>query len=144
MAQRNKNRAKRAVRFAEAEKKFLKQNELCKVATCHNNIPHITPVNFIFNDGAFYFGTDYESRKYKNLDKNKKIALAVDIYNSSTDNKAVIIQGTAEIIEKGKEFQQLYDLFYEKFEWVRKDPWGEEEAPFVKVKPLHKVSWGMK
>jgi nitroimidazol reductase NimA-like FMN-containing flavoprotein (pyridoxamine 5'-phosphate oxidase superfamily) len=144
MAQRKENRAKHTVRFAEAEKKFLKQNELCRVATCHNNIPHITPVNFIFNDDSFYFATDYDSQKYKNLDKNKNIGLVVDIYNSSTDNKAVIIQGTAEIIEKGKEFQKLYNLFYKKFDWVREDPWGEEEAPFVKVKPLHKVSWGMR
>ena len=144
MAQKNKSRAKQPVKFAEAEKKFLNQNELCKVATCTKNIPHVTPVNFIFNDGSFYFATDYDSRKYKNLRKNKNIALAIDIYNSSIDNKAVIIQGTAEIIEKGREFEKLYNLFYEKFEWVRKDPWEEEEAPFVKVKPLHKVSWGMR
>ncbi len=142
MAQRSK--AKPAVRFAKAEKKFLDQNELCKVATSHNDSPHVTPVNFIFNDGSFYFATDYESRKYKNLEKNKSIALVVDTYNSTTDNKAVVIQGAAEIIEKGKEFKRLYDMFYKKFDWVREDPWEEEEAPFVKVRPLHKTSWGLK
>ena len=142
MAQRNK--AKLAVRFAKAEKEFLGQNELCKVATSHNDSPHVTPVNFIFNDGSFYFATDYESRKYKNLAKNKSIALVVDTYNSTTDNKAVVIQGAAEIIEKGREFKRLYDMFYKKFDWVREDPWEEEEAPFVRVRPLHKASWGLK
>jgi uncharacterized protein len=140
MAQRSKS----AVRFAKAEKKFLGRNELCKVATSHNDFPHITPVNFIFNDGSFYFATDYESRKYKNLAKNKSIALVVDTYNSTTDNKAVVIQGAAEIIEKGREFKGLYDMFYKKFDWVREDPWEEEEAPFVRVRPLHKTSWGLK
>jgi len=142
MAQRSK--PKPAVRFAKAEKEFLGRNELCKVATSHNDSPHITPVNFIFDGGSFYFATDYESRKYKNLAKNKSIALVVDTYNSTTDNKAVVIQGAAEIIEKGKEFKRLYDMFYKKFDWVREDPWEEEEAPFVKVMPLHKTSWGLK
>lgn len=144
MAQRSKTSARQATRVTKAEKRFLERNELCKVATSHNNIPHVTPVNFIFNGGAFYFATDYGSRKYKNLEKNKRVGLVVDVYNSSADNKAVVVQGKAEIIEKGKEFKKLYDAFYEKFEWVREDPWKEEEAPFVKVKPLHKASWGLK
>ena len=68
----------------------------------------------------------------------------ISMYKSSTSNKAVAVQGRAEIIEKGKEFQRLYDKFYIKFEWVRQDPWEEGEAPFVKVKPLHKASWGLR
>lgn len=144
MAQRSKARAKRSARFSKAEKRFLKRNELCRVATSHNDIPHVTPVNFIFNGSAFYFATDYDSRKYRNLEKNKNVGLVVDIYESPMDNKAVVVQGTAEIIEKGSEFKKLYGAFYKKFEWVRQDPWGEEEAPFIKVRPLHKASWGLK
>ena len=144
MAQRSKARAKRSARFSKAEKRFLKRNELCKVASSHNDMPHVTPVNFIFNGSAFYFATDYDSRKYRNLEKNKNVGLVVDIYESPMDNKAVVVQGTAEIIEKGSEFKKLYGAFYKKFEWVRQDPWGEEEAPFIKVRPLHKASWGLK
>ena len=133
-----------AVEFLEAEKRFLKHHEVCRVATSHNDTPLVTPVNFVFDDddGFFYFATDYDTKKYRNLEKNKKIALVIDIYNSTIDNKAVIVQGTAEFIEKGKEFQSLYNIFHEKFDWVREEPWKEGEAPFVKVKPLHKVSWG--
>jgi hypothetical protein len=67
----------------------------------------------------------------------------VDIYGSSVENQAVIIQGDVEIIEKGLEFNRLYKIFNEKFEWVRKDPWREGEAPFLKIKPLKKVTWGI-
>jgi nitroimidazol reductase NimA-like FMN-containing flavoprotein (pyridoxamine 5'-phosphate oxidase superfamily) len=144
MAQRSKARAEQSARFSKAEKRFLERNELCKVATSHNDMPHVTPVNFIFNGGAFYFATDYGSRKYRNLEKNKNVGLVVDIYESPMDNKAVVVQGTAEIIEKGSEFKKLYGAFYKKFEWVRQDPWEEEEAPFIKVRPLHKASWGLK
>ena len=130
------------VEFPEAEKRFLKHIEVCRVATSQNDTPHVTPVNFVFDDGFFYFATDYDTKKYRNLAKNKKSALVVDVYNSSKDNKAVIVQGVVEFVERGEEFQKLYDIFYEKFDWVREDPWKEGEAPFVKVKPLHKVSWG--
>jgi uncharacterized protein len=130
------------VEFPEAEKRFLKQHEVCRVATSHNDIPHVTPVNYVFDDGFFYFATDHDTKKYRNLEKNKKSALVVDIYNSSVDNKAVIVQGVVEFVERGEEFQRLYNIFHEKFKWVREEPWKEGEAPFVKVKPLHKVSWG--
>jgi nitroimidazol reductase NimA-like FMN-containing flavoprotein (pyridoxamine 5'-phosphate oxidase superfamily) len=130
------------VEFHEAEKRFLKQHEVCRVATSHNDIPHVIPVNYVFDDGFFYFATDHDTKKYRNLEKNKKSALVVDIYNSSVDNKAVIVQGVVEFVERGEEFQRLYNIFHEKFEWVREEPWKEGEAPFVKIKPLHKVSWG--
>jgi hypothetical protein len=43
-------------------------------------------------------------------------------------------------LRKLKNSKELYQEFDKKFEWVRKDPWKEDEAPFVKVKPKNKVS----
>jgi uncharacterized protein len=130
------------VRFTRAEVDFLKENEACRVATCHDNIPHVAPVSYVFEDGLFYFATDVETRKFENLKKNRRVALAVDIY-SSTGNSAVIVQGRAELIERGSEFTRLYRTFEKKFAWVRADPWKEGEAPFVKVIPTNKASWGI-
>lgn len=131
------------ISFTEAERKFLLANEACRVATCHDNIPHVVPVSYIFESGAFYFATDLETRKLENIRKNHKVALAVDVYDSSVGNKAVCIQGQARIIENGKEFARLYKIFHDKFAWVRLDPWKEGEAPFIQVIPKDKVSWGL-
>lgn len=131
------------VTFSKAENDFLAQNEVCRIATCHGNIPHIVPVSYVFEDGAFYIATDYETKKYENIKENNRIALVVDIY-SSVRNKAVCVQGTVQVIEKGSEFARLYKIFHKRFEWVRRDPWSEGEAPFLKVIPAHKVSWGLK
>jgi nitroimidazol reductase NimA-like FMN-containing flavoprotein (pyridoxamine 5'-phosphate oxidase superfamily) len=131
------------VKFTKNEEQFLLENEACRVATSHNDIPHITPVTYIYENGFFFIATDYNTRKYKNLKLNKNIALAVDIYNSSVENKAVVIQGTVDIIERGEEFKKLYQKFDKKFEWVRNDPWKEGEAPFIKVTPFSKISWGL-
>ena len=89
------------IEFTKIEEKFLLENEACRVATSHNDIPHVTPVTYIYENSYFFIATDYDTRKYKNLKVNKNIGLAVDVYNSSVENKAVIIQGTVYIIERG-------------------------------------------
>lgn len=130
------------VTFSKIERKFLADNEACRLATCHDNVPHVVPVSYVFAIGEFYIATDYETRKYDNIKQSNKVALAVDTY-SIVGNKAVCIQGKAEIIERGEEFARLYKVFHHRFEWVRQDPWKEGEAPFLRVIPTSKVSWGL-
>jgi uncharacterized protein len=132
----------KAVSFSRNEIQFLRSNEICRVATCKNNLPHVTPVSYIFNDGKFYFATDYNTVKYANLKKNNRISLVVDTVQNNK-NIAIVTMGVAKIIHSGKKFENLYDLFYDRFEWVRQDPWKEGEAPFVMVIPKSKVSWGI-
>ena len=118
------------------------RNEACRLATCHNEIPHVVPVSYIFENGLFFIATDYGTKKYKNLKHNRSVALVVDEYRS-VGNKAICIQGASEFIESGQEFSRLYKIFYDRFEWVRTDPWSEGEAPFVKIIPENKASWGI-
>lgn len=132
----------KAVSFSRNEIQFLRSNEICRVATCKNNLPHVTPVSYIFNDGKFYFATDYNTVKYANLKKNNRISLVVDTVQNNK-NIAIVTMGITKFIHSGKKFENLYDLFYDRFEWVRQDPWKEGEAPFVMVIPKSKVSWGI-
>ena len=142
MAKKSRRNSRQAI-FNKKEQKFLLENEVCRVSTSHNEVPHVTPVAYIYEKDLLFFATDYETRKYKNLKVNNRIAASIDIYSSSIENKAVLVQGTADIIEKGREFRNLYQKFYKKFEWVRKDPWKEGEAPFIKIKTFNKISWGL-
>jgi uncharacterized protein len=142
MAKKSRRNSRQAI-FNKKEQKFLLENEVCRVSTSHNEVPHVTPVAYIYEKDFLFFATDYETRKYKNLKINNRIAASIDIYNSSIENKALVVQGTADIIEKGREFRNLYQKFYKKFEWVRKDPWKEGEAPFIKIKTFNKISWGL-
>lgn len=132
----------KAVSFSRNEIQFLRSNEICRVATCKNNLPHVTPVSYIFNDGKFYFATDYNTVKYANLKKNNRISLVIDTVQNNK-NIAIVTMGIAKFIHSGKKFENLYDLFYDRFEWVREDPWKQGEAPFVMVIPKSKVSWGI-
>ena len=131
------------IRFDKNERKFLNSLEECRVATAHDNIPHVKPVSFLFDDNKFYIATDYGTRMYKNLAKNPKVALSIDIYKSK-GHKAVLVQGDATILENGEEFKKIYKKFFDKFDWVRNEPWGENEAPIIEITPTTKISWGLR
>jgi len=131
------------IEFSKKETEFLESLEEARIATSHNNIPHVKPVSFVFHEGTIIVATDYDTRTFTNIKINSNTAVTIDIYKSG-DHKAVCIQGKSEIIEKGLEFKKFYDIFYEKFQWVRNDPWKENEAPFLKIIPNNKVSWGLK
>ncbi len=129
------------MKFTENEKKFLGSIEEARLATTNDSMPHVKPVSFIFLDDAFYVATDYSTRTFKNVKKNPRAAISVDVYKLG-GHKAVLAQGRIEIIENGSEFKRIYEKFFEKFEWVRRDPWKEGEAPFLKITPAKKTSWG--
>src|SRR5581483_860927 len=111
------------INLKRSEESFLTQNEVCRVATSHNDIPHVTTVNYCYIDKFIYFATDYDTRKYRNLEQNRNIGIIIDNYSSSVNNQAVIIQGMVEFIERGNEFIKLYKIFDDRFDWVRNDPW---------------------
>ena len=129
-------------KFNQKETEFLESLEEARIATSHDDIPHVKPVSFVFNDGTIIVATDYKTRTYANIKSNPNVSVAIDVYKSG-GHKAVCIQGKADIVEEGQEFKRLYDIFYKRFDWVRKDPWKENEAPFLKIIPRSKVSWGL-
>jgi nitroimidazol reductase NimA-like FMN-containing flavoprotein (pyridoxamine 5'-phosphate oxidase superfamily) len=110
------------VSFTDSEIKFLQNNEVCRIATVsRDNIPHVVPVCYVFLDNLIFFATDYDTKKYRNLKNNKNVGLVVDDYHP-LNNKALAITGTVDIIERGEDFNRIYNIFYEKFEWVRQNP----------------------
>jgi nitroimidazol reductase NimA-like FMN-containing flavoprotein (pyridoxamine 5'-phosphate oxidase superfamily) len=130
------------VGFSKAEERFLMRNEFGRLATvCPDGTPHVVPVCYIYRAGRFFVATDYETRKYRNLLTNKKVALVVDVYKPGRGIRCVLIQGISAIIETGTDFREVYALFHKRFSWVRADPWREGEAPFIRIEPIHKSSW---
>lgn len=130
------------IEFSQKELEFLELLEEARIATSHDDIPHVKPVSFVFLDNAILVATDYETRTYTNVKSNPHTSIVMDIYKSG-EHKAICIQGRIEIIENGPEFKKFYDIFYKKFDWVKREPWKENETPFLKIIPDNKVSWGL-
>ena len=129
--------------FTRAEKRFIDDNDVARFATVGpDGIPHVVPVCYVHSSDAFWVATDYGTRKYRNLQRNDKVALLVDA--GSASNCGILVQGRAKTFDRGPEFREIYDVFHRKFDWVREMPWKEGEAPFVRIEPIRKVSWGLK
>ena len=130
------------IELDDSEVKFLESLEEARIATSHDDIPHVKPVSYAFFDNSIIIATDYDTRTFSNIKSNPRIGIVIDVYKSG-NHKAVCIQGKAEIIEAGLEFKKFYEIFFKKFAWVRKEPWKEKEAPFLKIIPHNKTSWGI-
>lgn len=128
-------------KLSQKEIDFLKAHEMCRFATAsRNGEPHVVPVSYVWDDDRAVIVTDYKTRKLKNLRENPQAAILVD---SGGTSKLLLIRGPVEIIEKGEEYKRLYKLFYSKLDWVKRDPWKEGEAPFIKIRPVFKTGWGL-
>lgn len=130
------------MKLSTNEIKFLESLEEARLATSHQDIPHVKPVSFVLYQDLIFVATDYDTRTWKNIKENPKAAITIDVYKSG-GHKAVCFQGKVEVIEKGEEFDNIYQIFYKKFKWVRDDPWKPGEAPFLKLIPQNKTSWGI-
>ena len=79
---------------------FMTLERLAAFATVStNNEPHIVPVFFTYDDSKVYIQTDRNSVKVHNLIRNNNVAVAV--YHGE---EAVIIRGTARLIDSSEEF----------------------------------------
>src|SRR3989304_5540079 len=104
------------VKLADKEGRFLEQNKICRLATSSKNGElHIVPVSYIWHEETIYVVTDYGTRKLRNLRENPNAAILVD---TNATRKAVLVSGKVQLVEEG-------------------------EAPFVKIAPTFKTSWGL-
>jgi len=130
-------------KFKETEINFLNSLEEARIATSNSNIPHVKPVSFIFYENSIIVATDYKTKSFQNIQSNPNTSIVIDKYVPGK-HKAICIQGQVKIIESGKKFTEYYKIFFEKFQWVRNEPWEENEAPFLQIIPQHHTSWGLK
>ena len=88
---------------------------------------------------AFVIAVDYGTKKLKNVRENPNVALVVDKLRPP---RAVTVEGACEVHERGAEYLRLLKLLMTRFEFYRKNPWGEGESPIFRITPKKAVSWG--
>ena len=92
------------VKFSKAEERFLKRNELGRLATvCPDGTPHVVPVCYIYQTGSFLVAIDYETRKCRNLLMNNRVAFVVDVYKPGRGIRGVLVRGKSKILETASE-----------------------------------------
>jgi pyridoxamine 5'-phosphate oxidase family protein len=110
------------VSFSDEEADYLGDCRLARVATSRRGQPHVEPVSYEFDGTYFYFGgwNLCRSVKFRNILGNSRVALVVDDLASVKPwrPRGIEISGIAEVQEN-------------------------EEGTYVRITPLHKVSWGL-
>ena len=125
--------------LTESQLGFLKNHELCRLATASKDArPHVVPVIYALDGDDVVIAVDYGTKKLANLRENPRVALVVDEYRP---NSGLMVEGDCEILERGKEYLRLLQILFDRFEFYRKNPWGEGESPILKIRPTKAVVW---
>jgi len=134
------------VKLSPRQVEFLNKQTVGRVATASSKGElHVVPVCYVLDDGNICFATDYGAKKVRNLKENRRISIIIDQYFEDWSKlKGILIQGEAELIERGLEFAKIRDLLHKKYPQYMDMPIKEEEFLIVKIKPSRVSRWGFK
>lgn len=97
-----------------------------RLGTCSDNIPYITPVNFVYDQNKIYFHSALEGRKIVNIKSNSNICFEIDQLisiipgtdrpcASTTEYKSIIIFGKIKIVTDIEEKTFALNKLIEKY-----------------------------
>ena len=125
--------------FSNAEDRFLKSQWVCRLATASaDGWPHNVPVGFAFDGKTFYITSEPGAKKVRNMAKNQRVCLIIDI--PEKPRKAIMVQGLATLVDRGEEFARINEVISKQRGWKK---WKEGDQIMVLIEPTRKVSWGV-
>jgi len=133
------------VQFSATEAKYLEQQMVGRLATASKKgTPHLAPICYASNSQKIFIHTGRDSKKMRNIVENRKVAFATDEYLSWEKNRGIIVQGVAEILEKGRTYELGRELIYAKYpKWEQEYPIVEGEEVLLAIIPKKVLSWGL-
>ena len=121
------------------ESEYLNNTSTCHLATVdRNGQPHVVPVRALWDGTALIFTTGLSTKKYRNLKAHPKAAISVSDFSRRA---GVLLQGEAELIERGAEFVRTQQQLIDRGMMRRLRQEGEEAV--VRLTPVKKASWGI-
>jgi len=127
---------------------FLRQARVAHLATSKDGSPHVIPICFAFDGKTLYSSLDEKPkranprnlRRVRNIITNPRVSMIVDLYSENWQElRYVIVQGTAEIVYKGKEHEYAIGLLREKYPQYRH--MKLEGRPVIRLEPERLIGW---
>jgi pyridoxamine 5'-phosphate oxidase family protein len=127
--------------FSQKETEYLGSQHLARIATAAPSLassregfiqPDVVPVGFDF-DGEYFYVSGMnllKSTKYKNVQKNSRVALVIDDLKSVNpwEPRGIRIYGIADTVTRQDGYMQQTD---------------HPSVTYIRIKPLKKWSWGI-
>jgi PPOX class probable F420-dependent enzyme len=106
--------AKPAAMTPEEMKAFLARPLVARLATVRaNHTPQIVPMWFLYENGVLYMSTRTNAAKLKHIRANPHVAVVIDVMEAPLKNKAVTIEGTAQLQTTG--VKEIVTKIYQKY-----------------------------
>ena len=97
-----------------------------RLGTCFDNIPYITPVNYVYDNDKIYFHSAHEGRKIENIRHNQQVCFEIDKMisvipgrrmpcGSTTEYKSVILFGDIRVVDDIDEKTFVLNKLNEKY-----------------------------
>jgi nitroimidazol reductase NimA-like FMN-containing flavoprotein (pyridoxamine 5'-phosphate oxidase superfamily) len=134
------------VRLKKKVEKLIARERVCRVATVNEHgMPHLVPVCHVLANGKICFGSGSNGRKVKNLQRNPRVTVTVDLYSDDWAHiKGVMVQGTAKVFSRGPKFRRIRDLLYAKYPHYRTDAaLSPSDSVVVEVTPTAVFDWDL-
>lgn len=135
--------------WKQKSKTFLRQSRLGHLATStRNGRPNVVPICYAFDGKMIYSSIDQKPkraqpqnlRRVKNIIENPKVSLVVDAYSENWRKlRYVLVHGTAEIIQNGREHRHAIALLRKKYPQYRS--MRLEKRPVIKIRLVRVVAW---
>jgi nitroimidazol reductase NimA-like FMN-containing flavoprotein (pyridoxamine 5'-phosphate oxidase superfamily) len=131
---------------AEEQAVFLRDHRKAALATIdRHGFPHVTAMNFVMHDGAFYMTSYGKAQKVVNIRRNRKIAIMAEAGTAYAELKGVMARGLCEIIDGAEAVHQVFAWSAEARGESYKRPAGaSSSAPkrvVLKLAPQNIISW---
>lgn len=131
---------------------FIKSHRVARMATVDGlGRPLVIPVCYYFKGNSIYTPIDKKPKRasprklkrVRNIIGNPNVSLVIDeYYEDWTKLCYVIINGRAELIESGEEYQNSLRLLSEKYPQYVDMKLSGLNLPVIKIVPYRIVSWG--
>ena len=131
---------------ADEQAAYLRANRKCALATLDKDgFPHVTAMNFVMWDGAFYMTSYGKAQKVVNIRRNPKTAMMIETGSAYAELKGVMVRGECQIIEGAEAVHQVFAWSAEaRGETYRRPAGASSSAPkrvVLKIVPHKIVTW---
>jgi len=133
--------------FFPKEKQYLEKQFVGRLATARDNMPHVIPVWYALKSDKIYIDTARNSKKTRNVLKNRRVAFVIDDYVNIGGIKrprGILIEGQAEILQSGENYNIGRKSIQEKYGSAQ----GYQVKPLknrviIVIHPEKILGWGL-
>src|SRR5579859_3434483 len=111
------------MQLSDAVAAFVRGQPVGRLATADaQGHPHVIPVCFVYEDGAFYSAIDEKPKqttrlkRLRNMLENPRVALVIDVYDDDWSKLAwVMVQGSAVVFDQGRDHPAILTALRRKY-----------------------------